>query len=77
VWVDSESGWEAGREKQGGQTCGRGRQLKSVLFTFFFPLLFFFLPIYDDYDMMRFLAFSLSCLLYGGGGKAVWFGLGG
>lgn len=75
MWVDSENGRKAGREKQGGQTCGRGRQLKSVLFTFFFLCLFVFLPIYDDYDMMRFLVFS--CFLYGGRSKAVWFGLGG
>jgi len=60
VWADWESGREAGREKQGGQTCGRGRQLKSVLFTFssFLRLFVVCLPIYDDYDMMLFLAFS-------------------
>jgi len=56
----------------------RARKTAKICFIYlFFLCFFFFLPIYDDYDMMRFLAFSLSCLLYGGGGKAVWFGLGG
>lgn len=60
-----------------GADCGRGRQLKSVLFTFFSPLPFFsFLPIYDDYDMMRFLSLFLVFYTVGGARRFgfVWVG---
>lgn len=77
MWVDSESGREPGL---GSKACRRGRQPKSVLFTFFsFSFAFcLFIPIYDDYDMMHFPAFSY--FLYCGRSKAVclvWFGWGG
>ena len=72
--------WKGTRPgKQGGQACRRGGQPKSVLFTFFSsPLPFcFFIPIYDDYDMMHFLAFLLFFILWkeqGGLFGLVWVG---
>lgn len=73
MWVDSESGREPGL---GSKACRRGRQPKSVLFTFFsFSFAFcLFIPIYDDYDMMHFLLFFILWKEQGGLFGLVWVG---
>lgn len=65
MWVDSENGREAGREKQGGVRL-RARKTAKICFIYLFFSCLFFLPIYDDYDMMRFLTFSLVFYTVGG-----------
>lgn len=65
------------RKQGGGRRAGEEDNQNLFYLSFFSPLPFrLFIPIYDDYDMMHFLAFSFFYTVEGAR-RFVWFGLGG